>query len=298
VAKVAYENRTFKGDKGERVERCAQIAADYHAKGYTLTVRQLYYQLVARGLVENTMQSYQQVVIAVLDGRMTGMIDWDAIEDRTRELVVRSRWGSPSEIVNSCARQYHEDMWANQRERVYVVVEKEALAGVLDPVCRKWDVPLLAARGYASASVVRAFAVEQLKRHANDGQPTTILYLGDHDPSGIDMPNDLRGRLKVFCGEGFDDFQVERIALNMPQVEELQPPENPAKQSDSRFKQYEAEFGDKSWELDALPPEYIEKLVEEHIEEHVDEERWEEAAASIEKGKRKLLKAAKQMGDA
>jgi hypothetical protein len=294
MAKHAYEHRTFKGEKGRRVAACAVIAEEYLAKGYTLTVRQLYYQLVARGAIDNTMQSYQQVVIAVLDGRMNGTIDWDAIEDRTRELVVRSRWESPGQIVRSCAEQYHEDLWADQEERVYVIVEKEALAGVLDPVCRKWDVPLLAARGYASASVVREFALTQLFHHAKAGQHCIVLYLGDHDPSGIDMPNDLGRRLETFCG-GTSHFEVQRIALNMPQVEELKPPENPAKQTDSRFQAYEREFGDKSWELDALPPEYIERLVEGEIETHVDQPAWDRALLSIEKGKRELRKAAKEL---
>jgi len=294
MSKHAYEHREYKGAKGARIQACAVIAEEYQQKGYTLTVRQLYYQLVARGLVPNNMQSYQQVVIAVLDGRMNGTIDWDAIEDRTREFILRSRWSSPGEIVNTCAEQYHEDLWAGQETRVYVIVEKEALAGVIQPICHQLDVPLLAARGYASASVVREFALQQLWRYARGGQRNVVLYLGDHDPSGMDMPNDLRGRLETFCG-GASHFEVERIALNMPQIDELQPPENPAKQTDSRFQAYAAEFGQSSWELDALTPEYIEALVERHVREHIDEEAWELAQAQVERGKKTLRQAARRM---
>lgn len=297
MGKVAYQDKRLQGPKLARVMACAEIAEEYLSKGYVLTVRQLYYQLVARGKVENTMKSYQNVVMAVLDGRLNGLIDWDAVEDRTRELVVRSRWTSPSEIVQSCAKQYHEDMWSTQERRVFVVVEKEALAGVLDPICHRWDVPLLAARGYASASVVREFALTQLQRWwRKSDQASVVLYLGDHDPSGIDMPNDLGGRLRLFAGSEVE-IEVRRIALNMDQVEEVKPPENPAKKTDSRFDAYEAEFGDKSWELDALTPEYLEELVERHIKGELDMKAWKARAKDVEAGKLRLEDTAARLED-
>jgi hypothetical protein len=144
--------------------------------------------------------------------------------------------------------------------------------------------------------VVRDFALQHIVRHANDigQQETLVLYLGDHDPSGMDMPNDLGNRLRTFCGPAAEP-EVKRIALNMPQVEELDPPENPAKQTDARFEKYQAEFGDSSWELDALPPEYLERLVTEEVEALVDEDVWGERVAAVEKAKKKLRKVAQEL---
>ena len=103
------------------------------------------------------------------------------------------------------------------------------------------------------------------------GKRVVLIYLGDHDPSGIDMTRDIEDRLGTFMmGKGASFSGVLRIALNMDQVEEYQPPENPAKSSDSRFKSYVIEFGPSSWELDALEPVVLSKLVEDSILKHLD----------------------------
>lgn len=235
------------------------------------------------------MRSYQQVVDDVSEARMAGIIDWDAIEDRTREFLDRPHWTSPGEIVDVCAKQYHEDMWTGQDCRVFVVIEKEALSGVLEPVCRGLDVPLLPARGYASVSVLREFAEQRLQV----AKQVIVLHLGDHDPSGLDMTRDLEDRLRLFAPDV--ELELHRIALNMNQVEEFHPPENPAKQTDSRFEAYRREFGDHSWELDALTPEYLEKLVTKEVRRYVDGEAWDRSVAHIERGRAKLRKLAKQL---
>jgi hypothetical protein len=274
------------------IDRANMIINEYQAAGYVLTVRQLYYQLVARGIIENTLQSYKNIAGLLNDGRIAGLIDWDAIEDRTRSFITRARWNSGAEILDGCARQFHMDMWHDQERRVFVIVEKEALTGVLEATCRRYDVPLLAARGYPSASVIREFCDTVVIPTVDAGQAVLILHLGDHDPSGLDMSRDLEERIAMF-GE-HSDFELRRIALNKDQVEEEQPPPNPAKSTDARFANYKRLYGGQSWELDALNPEYLNRLVLKHITREIDPASWAARENEIEGVKTKIKTVAKQ----
>lgn len=253
------------------------IVEEYQAQGFRLTIRQLYYQLVARGYIENTVRSYDNTVALMTNARMAGLIDWDAIEDRTRGVVERNHWNSGGEILDAVASQYHEDLWQDQPHRVFVIVEKEALAGVLERTCREWDVPLLPARGYPSATTLREFAKGRIMRAS---QKIVVLHLGDHDPSGIDMSRDLQERLELFSRHT-TPIDFRRLALNMDQVEEQFPPPNPAKITDSRYASYRALYGEESWELDALSPQYLHKLVSTEVEGLIDFARWNERCKVI-----------------
>jgi DNA topoisomerase VI subunit A len=281
----SYKEIKFTSKVIELIRVCNQIIREYMRQGYTLSVRQLYYQLVARDYVENTMQSYKRVADIINNARMAGAMPWDAIEDRTREFVERTRWTSPRQIIQASHDGYHMDMWDNQPGRIFVVVEKEALTGVLDPVCRKYDVPLLAARGYPSSSVLREFALLKIMPALNAGQDVTILHLGDHDPSGIDMTRDLTEKLELFSeSHHFDNIlRINRIALTMDQIDDQQPPPNPAKTTDSRYADYRDIYGEESWELDALTPQFIDNLVSAEIENLRDEHAWDARREVINK---------------
>lgn len=277
----AFVEINFKRASLRMITKINEIIAEYQSAGYTMTVRQLYYQLVARDIIENTLQSYKRTASLVNDARLAGMLDWNAIEDRTRDFVKKSRWNSGADILNAVASQFHMDMWANQERRIFVVVEKEALVGVLEGVCKRYDVPLLAARGYPSASVLYDFAQDDL-----DGDDALVLHLGDHDPSGIDMSRDLIDRLELLTRGA--NFELRRIALNMDQVKEKKPPPNPAKVTDARFDGYAKKFGQKSWELDALPPDYLVELVESNITPEIDYDAWDARREEIADVKTRL----------
>lgn len=289
-----YQYKEFRRRSLMMIDVMNDIITDYQRQGYVLTVRQLYYQLVARDIIENTERSYKNITNLVNDARLAGLMDWSAIEDRTRDFVRRNHWESPSDIVRACANQYYEDMWVNQETRVFAIVEKEALVGVLERTCREFDVPLLAARGYPSGTVLREFAIDDLIPALTHGQRAVILHLGDHDPSGIDMTRDLAERIALFSEveTGEDSLQLIRIALNMDQIEELKPPENPAKSTDARFADYRRRYGASSWELDALSPSYLSNLIKGHIEDYIDPVRWEEREKRIDECRDRLSKAA------
>jgi hypothetical protein len=194
-----------------------------------------------------------------------------------------SHWDSPKDIVATCARQFQIDKWEDQDVRVEVWIEKDALVGVIDSICRELDVAFFSCRGYTSQSEMWA-AAERLRAHERMGQETRIFHFGDHDPSGIDMSRDIEERLQLFNSEVI----LERLALNMDQVRRYGPPPNPAKVTDSRFASYVDKYGEESWELDALEPQVIVDLVREAVLAVRDEDKWEDAVEQETEARRKL----------
>lgn len=286
MSKVCFIPKDFRKSSVELIEFMNTLIESYQDQGYTLTVRQLYYQLVARDVIPNDLNSYKRTAAIINDAKLAGLIDWDAIEDRTRDFIVRSRWDSVSSILDACVYSFHMNMWEDQQFQVYVIVEKEALVGVLERTCNEYDVPLLAARGYPSSSVLYDFAKRHIISKPHYKQHI-IIHLGDHDPSGIDMTRDLTERLALLCGRPVY-LKVERIALNYDQIEELKPPKNPAKDTDSRFESYRKKFGSSSWELDALSPQYLNEIVESKINEFIDDNEWDLRKSEISSKKSQL----------
>jgi len=285
-----FVEKRFGPAASQMIETINGILEEYVSAGYDLSLRQLYYQLVSRNIVENTERSYKNVGNIVSDGRLAGLIDWNVIKDRGREMVQNPHWSSPSEILEACANQFRFDRWKDQPCYVEVMVEKQALEGVLIPVCSQWDVPFTANKGYSSSSAMYEASKRYLER-AEDNKELYVLYLGDHDPSGIDMTRDVNDRMDLFLR--VHDCSVKRLALNMDQVTTLKPPKNPAKLTDSRAHAYIKRFGQSSWELDAIEPRQLAKLVSDAISGIVDAKLWEES------GKRQdaARKAIKEMAD-
>lgn len=282
---ICYEEKRFSATSHAVIDQANEIIEEYLAQGFSLTLRQLYYQFVARGLIMNTTQSYKRLGTIVNDARMAGLIDWAAIEDRTRNLEENSHWKNPEHILEACASQFRVDLWAGQKHRPEVWIEKEALVGVISGVCEELDVPYFACRGYVSQSEQWRAGRRHLN-HVDEGQSPIVLHFGDHDPSGIDMTRDNRSRLFTFS-EG--PVEVRRLALNMDQVEEHNPPPNPAKVTDSRYASYVAQFGEESWELDALEPAMIVQLIRGEVESLRDSLLWDEAVQRQEEMRSQIL---------
>lgn len=271
--KRAYEEHSFHPKTLAVIEQANQIIALYAAQGYDLTLRQLYYQFVSRDLIPNRQNEYKKLGEIVSKGRRAGLIDWDAIVDRTRELRTLSKWDSPQDILRAVASQYRVDLWQGQDHYVEVWFEKDALLGVFERAAQERRLPHFSCRGYTSDSEIWA-AAQRLRVQVREGRRVVILHFGDHDPSGIDMTRDIGDRLALFGAR--EKVEVRRLALNMAQVEEYEPPPNPAKETDSRFAGYLAEHGDESWELDALEPAVLAQLVEDEVSQLIDDDAWAE----------------------
>jgi hypothetical protein len=293
-----FIERRFSAGSLNAIEEANNIIAEYQGAGFTLTLRQLYYQFVARGLIANKQSEYKRLGSIINDGRLAGLIDWGAIEDRTRQLHRLTHWNDPEELIRAAAEQYREDIWAEQKKYVEVWVEKDALLGVIEPVCERWRVPYFACRGYASQSAHYEAGKRILRDAERNQRRTLILHLGDHDPSGIDMTRDNDARLKMFsdCGLG-SIVDVKRIALNFDQVEQYNPPPNPAKETDSRSDAYIREYGKSSWELDALDPTVIDRLIDDEITAVIDMRKWRRAKAEENANRERINLAAAWLED-
>lgn len=276
--KELFLEKAFRSDSLTTIQQAEEICDAYAEKGYDLSLRQLYYQFVSRNLLQNTEQNYKRLGDIISDARIAGLIDWDMIKDRGRETTSNSHWENPGSILSSAAYSFRLDTWNDQLNHVEVMVEKQALEGVLEPVCKGLDIAFTANKGYSSSSALYETG-KRLARLAQRDKDVHIIYLGDHDPSGIDMSRDVFERLSLFsrCG-----VQVHRVALNMDQVEKYNPPENPAKLTDSRAKGYIDRFGDSSWELDALDPDVLAQIVTDKVISLRDDDLYEAAIAKQE----------------
>lgn len=343
---IAYENKRLSPDRLVIVAQANELLASYAEQGLDVTLRQLYYRFVALDLfpddrtwtqvgrrwvrdpdgTKNADPNYKWLGDIISIARMTGRLDWELIVDRTRELDELPHWDSPTELVNAAAEQFRVDRWATQPVYVEVWIEKDALEGVIERPCRKFDVPFFSCRGYTGQAAMWE-AGQRLLGKIREGKRVVILHMGDHDPSGIDMTRDIDDRLWNFIGqdylrvraeeEGIDirelseanreltlgpwadevreRLRVERIALSMEQVEEYAPPPNPAKVTDSRFRSYRAEYGDESWELDALDPAVLAELVESNVSELIEDwGAWAAAITEQKQGRDRLAAAAER----
>ncbi|WNY26167.1 hypothetical protein [Methanolapillus millepedarum] len=283
MPKIAYNEKGFKQDSLDLIDEINEIVDDFTNQGYTLTLRQVYYQLVSRDFIRNNEKSYNRIKYLVNDGRLAGLIDWEAIVDRTRTLRKFPSWDTPEDLLRAAANQYKVDMWENQPAHVEVWVEKDALIDIVANACEVYDVPHFSCRGYTSQSEMWQ-AAQRFRSAEEQGRGIVVIHLGDHDPSGIDMSRDIEDRLNMFGA----DVVFKRIALNWDQILEYTPPPNPTKLTDSRSSDYVRKFGHECWELDALSPNVIAGLITDEIEEYIDWPQWKDQKAREDYEKKAL----------
>ena len=286
--KEIYVEKQFRQSSLELIALMNSVIENYSEQGYSLTLRQLYYQLVARDLIANNEKSYNKIGNLVSDGRLAGLIDWSGIVDRTRRVTSLNHYENPQEIINLASSWYRNDMWENQDYYVEVWVEKEALSDIVGQASERFDVPYFSCRGYVSQSAMYQASLRFIDKQ-EEGKHCVLIYLGDHDPSGIDMGRDIQERLDIFRVDQ-DIFDFRRVALSMDQIAEFNPPPNPAKLSDSRANGYIKKYGYNSWELDALEPSVITELIVTEIESLLDKYQYNKILNKVAEEKRVMKK--------
>jgi len=246
----------------ELLDEVLRILAGYAQQ---ITVRQLYYRLVAAHVIPNNLASYKRLVGFLTRWRKSGDLDPAVFVDLTREPDPPRTWADLATFLERVRESYHRDRWEGQGIRPAVWIEKEALATVFEPVCREFGVLLQVCRGYPSLSCL----VEASHRRER------ILYFGDFDPTGVDISRNIREELEETWGA---EVKLDVIALTKDQAEERELPWDYAKATDSRTKGFLADYGiDHTWELDALPPDVLETMVREAIQgEITDQEAWDQ----------------------
>ena len=292
--KQQFITKSFRPASLERIDQINGIIEDYQRQGYSLTLRQLYYQLVSRDLIPNKQNEYQKLSALVTDARRAGLIDWNAIEDRTRYLRDYEKLSGISEAVKQAAYQYSIDLWKGQPCYIEVWVEKDALIDIVAKACSVYRTPFFSCRGFMSDSEIYK-AGRRMREIYLSGKEIIFLHLGDHDPSGCEMSKDVLRRVEMF-GELSNKIDFQRIALNMDQIEEFNPPPNPAKETDTRAKAYIEKYGPISWELDALEPAILTRLIQTTIEKYLDIDLFNERLRIEDAETQELLKLADSIG--
>jgi len=227
-----------------------------------MTVRQVFYQMSTRGYIPKTEKAYKGVVCRLLGIlRLEGTIPFGWISDNTRWMRKPITHDGMESVLYSNMLTYRRALWTRMPCYVEVWIEKDALAGVLYDVTEVWDVPLMVTRGYPSLTYVyeAAEAMKGLEK------PAYIYYLGDYDPSGVDISRSLEKRLREFAPGS--ELHFERLAVNELQIKEYGLLTRPTKKADSRSAKFTRNG---SVELDAMPPQLIREIVGEAIRSHVD----------------------------
>lgn len=330
------------GDKSVIVRAIVDISREYYNAGYTLTLRQLYYQLVSRDVIPNHDKVYAKISSIKDDCVYSGEVDWECFEDRGRVPKIAYFEDNVADSLTRTLASYRLDRQIGQKNHIEVWTEKDAISSILSRVTNPYTVRLVVNKGYTSSTAIYG-AYKRFAESMNAGNPVKVLYFGDHDPSGLDMIRDIRDRLmfmftkgeefaynyggstnNVFdrmlvwwenegyniydCIEeypqysamekiirtnydgGSDDrledmwdtarlhfyidknalFEVIPVGLTMAQIQQYNPPPNPAKITDPRAKKYVEEFGQVSWEVDALTPKIMTEIVEKAVTENMD----------------------------
>ncbi len=252
-------------------------AIDYLEENHPATVRQVYYNLVAKQVIENNKSQYDAVIDILRDARLDGTIPWEWIEDRTRRPRPVQMFNDLPDFLSLVRRAYRRDVWANQPTYIEVWLEKDALSGIFEDVLNPYGVTLCVGRGYDGWDSLHN-ASERYRQAIDAGQDVAILYFGDFDPSGEDMVRSWRNRQKQL-GLDPDMVPIIKCALTFDDIARYQLPPALAKKTDSRSKKFIAKNGDVSVELDALTPAIIRRRLTIEIERHMDLEALDETWA-------------------
>jgi hypothetical protein len=255
---------------------------------FPLTVRQIYYQLVSHHSFPNKQSTYTRLSKILVKARENGDIDEFKIADRSRDVYAIPTYPNLETFYTHTfvvfldnLKDYNRNLWLNQDVQVIVWIEKDALAEVVARASLTYQVPVFPSRGYASYTYIRS-----VWNRINMHKPLIVLHFADHDPSGLNMTEDLEVRLVSYLPRV--DVRIERVALNYDQIKQHNLPPSPVKLSDPRAKWYTEKYGNQSWELDALDPKTLQSIVENSIMEHINSEVWNKDLEQYNLEKQKL----------
>jgi len=234
-----------------------------------VTVRQIFYQLVSRNLIKNNPSGYNYIQRLLVSARYRGELDWDNITDESSYVGIPTYFNDINHLIRSASNSYKLNRWKEQENYVEVWCEKMALSSVVNPIIKKWQLISFIPGGRVSASDIYK-AVERLRAI---NKKCVILYIGDHDPSGLNIVlTDLPKRFKEFN----IDVKIKHIALTMEQIKKYNlPTDQISKQKDTNRKWFIEHTGsDKCWELDALKPNILKNVIEKNILKYLDKNKY------------------------
>ncbi|GAH76712.1 unnamed protein product, partial [marine sediment metagenome] len=138
----------------QSLELLTQVQEIINSYDFALTLRQIYYQLVARQIIPNEQRYYKKLSRLCVAGRDEGILPEEGFADRLREVDKLSSWSNLNEFMQTVKRSYRKDKWQNQDNHLEIWTEKDALRSVLTEITYKYDVALMVARGQLSRTEV------------------------------------------------------------------------------------------------------------------------------------------------
>jgi hypothetical protein len=264
----------------------AIVATEIAAEQHPMTLRGLFYQVVSAGWLPSTDNKHIKRLGRIMTTlREAGIVPFSWIVDNIRSTIKPSSWSGIGDFIETVRDCYRRDFWASLPHYVHIFCEKDAVSGTLSPVTEEFDVRLSPVRGYTSLS----YAHEIAELWNGIEKPIFAYYLGDFDPSGFDLERDLREKLERYTSkfwygphvEHGDPFQWqagcvrwERLAVLPEDFDAFGLLELEPKKSDTRYKSFVEQHGDRCAEVDALPATELRRRVREAIEAHVPAEEW------------------------
>lgn len=288
MALEAFIPKNFTSAHKQVIYQANKIITEYQEMGYSLTLRQIHYQFVARDWYTNTQANYKRLGNILDAARKAGLVDWSAIIDITRSMERINVWDGPEDILRAVEQQFKLDPWEHQpvKRHVEVWVEKDAAVGIVTPTCNALRIPYFSCRGYSSSTGLYE-AAKRLADYVDRGYEVIVLYLGDHDPSGVQMTESTDYKVGLFAQR---DIEFRRIALTLDQIKEYNPPANFVKETDSRTQWYVDKFKTTDcWELDALRPPVVDALIRSHVDPLIDKAAWDKTMEDEQEHRRVLL---------
>jgi hypothetical protein len=234
-----------------------------------MSTRQVFYQLVSRGTVANTPSDYDRIQRLLVHMRREGLVDYEQICDRTRSKHHHAGWLGAKDLMESAFVSYRRDYWADQEIIPQIAVEKQALEGVFSNIVDEYGVSLWVLRGYPSEAFAYEWANE-IDDISSEGKQVRIFFFGDHDPSGLSLEQDCIRKLQSHDAE----FRWERRGLLRTDFKKFGLVNVHVKLTDSRARDYLKKFGDRAAELDALPPEELQRRIRAAVDECIDVDAW------------------------
>ena len=282
--KEQYKDITIRTKTRQRIEQVNEILEEYSRQGFSMTIRQLYYQMVSRGVIAFDNREYEKLVSLITKGRDAGLIDWNHITDRARAVYGSETYDSPKAALKEAARLYREDLWRDMPARPLIAYEKAGLAQIIERATDDYNVDHFSTRGECSITWLHKLS---------KGYYTHIFYLGDHDGHGVQISDGLKERLALYS---YGDIVFERIGISLEQGEAIHAPKIELKKGTNRtlgfdyVKRFGVSYG---YEIDAFSPTQLSEIIRKAIESVIDLDpaTWQKAIQKQEDGKKAILKA-------
>jgi hypothetical protein len=277
-------DHSFMGSNRVKLDLIQDIIKEYRDNRLVLTLRQVHYQLVSKNLIENNDKEYRSLSNLLANARLAGVIDWNSIVDRNRESRIPYYENDITDSIERTLRCYRLDRMKNQDVYIEVMIEKMAIYEIVKQVTDAYSITLTGNKGNCSVTVLYDCA-NRLKKACAEGKYCIILYIGDHDPSGLMMIDSICNQLSLMC---VPNFEFRPIALTQEQALQYNLPVNPVKMSDKNSPNYIEKYGKAAWECDALPTKVMQDILRMEILSCIDCDKYQDMLDQEENEKKEL----------